>query len=199
MFLHLKHISRPGDQNRDLTDERLIDLYLQSGDREVMGELFERYTHLVYGICLRYLGDHEQSRDAVMDIFEDLFIKLRRHKISCFKNWLYSVSRNHCLMILRRSGNYARAREHFGPEAGDFSTVPEIVEEPDITGYLSAAVDRLNTDQGLCIRLMYFQEKSYRDIAEITGMTLNQVKSHIQNGKRNLKNYLLSCYESQPT
>jgi RNA polymerase sigma factor (sigma-70 family) len=196
MFLKMKRNRGSDTKGPAPTDEAMIACYLQSWNKEIIGELFERYTHLVYGICLKYLGDHEQSRDAVMEIFENLFDKLAVHEVVNFRNWLYSVSRNHCLMILRKKAACKRAAEYLRTEP---SCEPEVESAPAFASagypsFLAAAVESLSTDQSLCLRMMYYQDKSYKDISALTGFSLNQVKSHIQNGKRNLKNYLLGRY-----
>ena len=200
MFLKLKRNRGSGSLIPDQTDEAMIANYQQSGNKEIIGELFERYTHLVYGICLKYLGDHEPSRDAVMEIFESLFYKLAAHKVMNFRNWLFSVSRNHCLMMLRKKATYKRITENnipdpvWDPEA---ENVP-VHASAGYPAFVAAALNFLNNDQALCLRMMYYEDISYKDISARTGYSLNQVKSHIQNGKRNLKNYLLSRYDYPP-
>jgi RNA polymerase sigma-70 factor (ECF subfamily) len=177
-----------------MTDEQLVSAYLDDGNKEHIAILFDRYTHLVYGICLNYLQGPDQCKDAVMEIFESLFHKLTAHRVSNFRNWLYTVARNHCLMNIRKAGSFERAKTglHAG---GDNFEFPEYGSEEDELEYsksiILSAVDQLNQEQATCIRLMYLDDKSYRDISGITGFTMNEVKSHIQNGKRNLKNYLL--------
>jgi RNA polymerase sigma-70 factor (ECF subfamily) len=195
MFLKIRRNRGSGTQATEQADEAMIADYLQTGNKEIIGVLFERYTHLVYGICLKYLGDHELSRDAVMEIFENLFDKLTVHKVVNFKNWLHSVARNHCLMILRQHATRKRALEKNGTEPGwdNQAEYPPAACEGYIA-YLNAAVENLSNDQALCLRMMYYQDKSYQDISADTGYSMNQVKSHIQNGKRNLKIYLLSRY-----
>lgn len=189
VFLKLrKRFSEPAE----LTDEQLLALYLDSEDKELIAILFERYTHLVYGICLKYINNTDQCKDAVMEIFESLFHKLTMHKVKNFSNWLYSVTRNYCLMEIRKNGSYNRAKDHYSVnmenEAGETYEEEEMMYSK---GVILSAVDQLNPEQGKCISLMYIEDKSYRDISEITGLTMNEVKSHIQNGKRNLKNILL--------
>jgi RNA polymerase sigma factor (sigma-70 family) len=194
MFLQLKRKGQTLSLQGDLSDELLVKQYLETCDKELIAILFERYTHLVYGICLNYLQDSDQSKDAVMEIFESLFHKLTVHKVLNFRNWLYSVVRNHCLMSLRKSGSFNRAKDHLQVEACK-TEMPEYSNDEDDLPYSSAligsAVEQLNYEQGTCIRLMYIDNKSYRDISSLTGYSLNEVKSHIQNGKRNLRNYLL--------
>lgn len=189
VFLKLrKRFSEPAE----LTDEQLLALYLDSEDKELIAILFERYTHLVYGICLKYINNTDQCKDAVMEIFESLFHKLTMHKVTNFSNWLYSVTRNYCLMEIRKNGSYNRAKDHYTVnmenEAGETYEEEEVKYSKTV---ILSAVDQLNPEQGKCISLMYIEDKSYRDISEITGLTMNEVKSHIQNGKRNLKNILL--------
>lgn len=198
MFLQLKRQSKKDNPDTDIPDEVLVAQFLENGNKELIAILFERYTHLVYGICLGYLQDKEHSKDAVMEIFESLFEKLSVHRVTLFKNWLYTVSRNHCLMILRKTATQNRSYEK-SISGHAVVTEPEEVN-PEITtetkeGVVSTAVDSLNPDQRLCVSMMYLEDKSYKDIADHTGYTLNEVKSHIQNGKRNLKNYLLSRYD----
>ncbi len=194
MFIKLKRKEPAISLLDNLSDELLVSQYLESGNKELIAVLFERYTHLVYGICLNYLQEPEQCKDAVMDIFESLFDKLAMHRVSNFRNWLYSVTRNHCLMSIRRSGSLHRVQNRLKTETEE--TDPDSAgEDEDFMlnqGVLVSAVEQLNHEQGTCIRLMYIDDMSYRDISAITGFTLNEVKSHIQNGKRNLKNYLLN-------
>jgi len=194
MFIKLKRKEPVTSLLDNLSDELLVSQYLESGNKELIAVLFERYTHLVYGICLNYLQDTEQSKDAVMEVFESLFDKLSVHKVSNFRNWLYSVTRNHCLMAIRRSGSLHRVKDVLKEETAE--TEPGFAGEEEnfllSKGLVVSAVEKLNHEQGTCIRLMYIDDMSYRDISAITGFTLNEVKSHIQNGKRNLKNYLLN-------
>lgn len=195
MFLKLRRREPSARKVSTFPDETLVSHYLETGDKIFVAELFERYTHLVYGICLNYLQDPEQSKDAVMDIFESLFHKLKIHQVNSFRNWLYSVTRNHCLMIIRKSGTVNRFKDKFMQLNNYIDT--DFLEEdyPVNKSFVLSAVNRLNMEQGTCIRLMYIEDKSYREISAITGYSLNEVKSHIQNGKRNLKNYLLNNHD----
>jgi RNA polymerase sigma factor (sigma-70 family) len=198
MFLQLKRQSKKDNPDNSIPDEVLVAQFIDTGNKELVAILFERYTHLVYGICLGYLQDKEQGKDAVMEIFESLFEKLSVHHVTVFKNWLYSVSRNHCLMILRKSATQNRSYEK--SLSGSVTSVEPDEANPEISpeikeGMIGTAVESLNPDQRLCVSMMYLEDKSYKDIADQTGYTLNEVKSHIQNGKRNLKNYLLSRYD----
>jgi RNA polymerase sigma factor (sigma-70 family) len=198
MFLQLKRKSNPGGTDELTSDEALVAHYLETGNKELIGILFERYTHLVYGICLGYLKDKDQCKDAVMEIFESLFEKLQSHEVAVFKNWLYSVSRNHCLMMIRKSD--ARTRNHEKAHEGIIPVTDPLDPDEEKSGeekskVIGQAVEDLDSDQRVCVSMMYLEDKSYKDISDQTGFSMKQVKSHIQNGKRNLKNYLLSRYD----
>lgn len=180
-----------------LPDSEIIKLYKETGNPEWVGVLFERYTHLVFGICLKYLKDEEDSKDAVMEIFESLFKDLLIHDVKNFKSWLYSVSKNFCLMQLRKLKIIPRTEEITEKKMNhsfvEFMQELHPYKEQEIDemfNKLQEAMDQLKPGQERCIELMYLQEKSYKEVAEITGYNLKQVKSYIQNGKRNLEKML---------
>lgn len=174
-------------------DLELVRQYAEQGDKEIVGILFERYAGLVYSVCLKYLQDREESRDASMQVFEKLFIDLKKHQISNFKSWLHSVAKNYCLMQLRKNKGIVEI------ESKENLTVSPVMEyhnylhqesENQIEIKLSELEDAmkdLNEEQRICIELFYLKELSYQEVAANTGFDLNQVKSYIQNGKRNLK------------
>jgi RNA polymerase sigma-70 factor (ECF subfamily) len=181
---------------KELSDEELIQSYRRSRDKSYVGELFERYTHLVLGVCINYLKDRDESKDAVMEIFAGLFDKLLEFNIESFKSWIYKVAQNHCLMKLRKEKT-AR-RHHLEIKASvreDFMESPGFNHPLELEGdsdeekisLLGKAIGQLRTEQKTCIELMYLEQKSYREVSEITGYDMKKVKSYIQNGKRNLK------------
>jgi RNA polymerase sigma-70 factor (ECF subfamily) len=173
---------------KNITDEALIELYKKSEELDIVGELYNRYTALTFGVCLKYLKDREESRDAVMQIFEKLIVSLKEHDILQFKGWLYVTARNHCLMQLRaRKGKSFVEISPFIMETG---TEGHLQDGPEIETNLTKlerCIDELGNEQKQCVQLFYLQQKCYKEITESTGYDLNKVKSHIQNGKRNLK------------
>jgi len=181
------------EKSDPLTDQELIDLYIKTDDTVHIGELFERYAHLVYGIALKYFDREDDRREAVMQVFEKLYVALKEHKIENFKCWLYSVAKNHCLMILRKDNTVSfneqvqlkNFQQDFMDFNGDFSLNP--AEDDIIDKKLPEAIKQLSDEQRICIELFYLHEKSYKEVADTTNFTMNQVKSFIQNGKRNLK------------
>ena len=165
------------------TDEQIIADFRKNGNPELIGVLFERYSHLVYAVSYNYLKDEDDCKDVVFHIFENLGRDLNRYEIKNFSSWLHVVTKNHCLRQLTK-------RKETIPIANVAYLVSEEEEEPEFNIHLPnlpAAMEKLNAEQRICIDLFYLKELSYKEITEKTGYDLNQVKSFIQNGKRNLK------------
>jgi len=171
------------------SDQELIERYKHKKDQRFVGVLFERYSHLVFGLCLKYLKDEEKSKDAVLQIFETLMQSLLDHEVKYFKSWLFSVSRNHCLMQLRSTASKQAKQEQI-QEHVQFMSIDrsEELEEREMQlNELEGALEKLRPEQKECIQLFYLNGNSYQDVAESTGYTPNEVKSFLQNGKRNLR------------
>ena len=179
---------------KNISDSVLVKSYRQTKSNEYMSEIFERYYHLVYGICLKYLNNRDYAKDAVIQIFEKLIIDLPNHEISNFSSWLHSVSRNHCLMTIRKHKQKLKNEEGYKAEmwlVADENEMEDIRIKETRLNLLKEAVEELNPQQRECIKLFYFEQKCYKEIELITGYPLKKVKSYIQNGKRNLSQNLL--------
>jgi RNA polymerase sigma factor (sigma-70 family) len=177
-----------GVDRENLTDGELIELYRRTSDMKVLGRLYDPYMPLVYGVCLKYLKDREESKDAVMQIFEKLITSLRTHEVTHFKSWLYVTSRNHCLMQLRSARN--RKFEEISPNLMESDGLAHLEIETELdmnVGKLQKCIEELGLEQKECVRLFYLEQKCYKEITVLTGFDDNKVKSYIQNGKRNLK------------
>lgn len=181
---------------QSLTDNELITAYKSKGDNQLVGELYKRYSHLVYGVCLKYLKNEDEAKDAVLQIFENLLEDLKKHDIANFKSWLHSVARNHCLMFLRkeqtkqkRVNEYEATYQHEETFAAPFEVHDKEEKEVKLTK-LEEAMTHLKEEQRICIELFYIEEKCYNEVADITGYEIKKVKSYIQNGKRNLANLM---------
>lgn len=172
-----------------LTDEELLHQYATSGKTEYFGELYNRYIPLLYGLCLKYLTDEARAQDAVMQLFEDLLPKVPHYEINVFKPWLYRVAKNHCLQILRKENKEIPLDYTINlMESDEFL---HLLSEEDTSeeqlNALKHCLEKLPEFQRISIMHFFMEEMSYADIVEQTGFTLNNVKSYIQNGKRNLK------------
>lgn len=181
-FIKNKLHSAEADEAAILSD------YRRTGELELLGRLYQGYMPLVYGLCLKYFKDEELSKDAVMQIFEQLIDKLRRHEVSNFKSWLYTLARNYCLMALRSSSKHIFVPVEDGVMERDEIVHLNIDESKEnALSSMERCMEKLPDDQRISIDLFYLQEKCYKEVADITGFDMNKVKSYIQNGKRNLK------------
>ena len=174
-----------------LSDIELVLQYKSTGDHVFFAELYQRYTHLVLGTCFKYLKNEAESRDAVMDIFEKLLVDLKKHEVQYFKSWLYMVTKNHCLMQLRKKSNNHVSLDLIKLVSENFVENAETMhlhsQSENDEKELHTALNELNEQQKICVELFYLKNRCYQDIADQTGFTMLQVKSYIQNGKRNLK------------
>lgn len=199
------------------SDSELVQKFKESRNNAIIGELFQRHTHLVFGVCMKYLKDEDEAKDGVMQIFEKILTDLHRHNVDNFKGWLYMVAKNHCLMYFRSkknhvelppnlTGNYSENgsdspyhpfSDSYGPESGGVgeSIAMELASDLHHNGedkekqltLMESAIKELKEEQRICVELFYLQERSYEEVAKQTGYSMKEVKSYIQNGKRNLK------------
>jgi RNA polymerase sigma-70 factor (ECF subfamily) len=186
-----------GQHHHTPGDEELIARY-RAGDRDALGTLFSRYSALVYGVCLKYLKDREESRDAVLQIFEKLMTDLHRVHIETFRPWLHTVARNHCLMFLRKK-HPERLGEFQERQLADTDSGAFDVEKEERLNLLEEAIQELSAPQQDCIRKFYLQGQSYQQVCDSTGFSMNEVKSHLQNGRRNIKIRMLQKQREFPT
>lgn len=183
-------------KHQDWSDEMLLDRFQGSGSMEILGELYGRYMHLVYGVSLKYLGEREQARDAVMQIFERLITVLPGQQVKNFRSWLYVLTKNHCLMEIRSRKITGRRMEGLKTELVFMESGTELHPidraEASLEDALRECIEKLRSEQKRCIQLFYYKQRCYQEIAAELKMEEKKVKSHLQNGKRNLK----ICLES---
>ncbi len=186
-----------------LDDHELIARYKKSGEMRYVAELYKRYSQLIAALCYKYLQHPENAEDAAMDVFEIISQDLKTHDIRKVNNWLYSVTKHHCLKEKRRfqKENMVDFQDGSGFEAvlsteNDSGKEDKIAEEAKLIA-LESVLPLLKEDQKTCVECFYIKKMSYLEISESTGLTINKVKSHIQNGKRKLKIELDKRLEKQ--
>lgn len=174
------------------SDATLLDLYRKNKDTKWLGFLFERYALLVFGVCMKYLKQVNDAQDATQQVFEKAFSEIQKYEVVYFKSWIYSIAKNHCLMQLRGKGHQPVLMESFPEdmlERTDSQT--SLIQNENWleqqSAELNQALQEISHDQKICIEFFYFQKLSYKEIEQKTGYSFQQVKSHIQNGKRNLR------------
>ena len=171
-----------------ITDAQLVLQYTQQNDKKALGQLFERYYHMVFGVGMKYMKNSDAAKDIAMQVFEKLITDLKKHKIEYFKSWLYRVTQNACLMELRKNKSITKPlEENLLGSMENESQLHQIEEKEKMLVNMEQELDKLPPEQQKCIKLFYLERKTYNDICEVTGYTFKEVKSFIQNGKRNLK------------
>lgn len=178
-----------------LTDQELITHYKKKRDQKYFAELFTRYSHLIMGVCIKYLKNTEAAKDGVMNLYESISEKLITNEVANFGGWIYVVTKNYCLGELRKQAKEGTV-ENSLTESMEFEIQPHHTNDYSLEQQIVAlekCIEELNKEQEKCVSLFYLKKKSYREVTNLTGFELNKVKSNIQNGKRNLK----KCIEAR--
>ena len=195
MFLKLFRRAKPISDRQGSDPAEYVAAYRATGDLAILGELYEQHMDLLYAVCYNYLRDEDEAKDAVMNLFEQLITDLRRHDVQQFRPWLHSVARNHCLMQLRRNQTHPKteliindtSETDIEPNLRQLSDDIDPLEREEDLSRMEACLKTLPTEQQTCLTLFYLDHKTYTEIADLTGYALKQVKSYLQNGRRNLK------------
>ena len=172
-----------------ITDQELLEKFHADHNNEWLGILLERYTLLLLGVCMKYLKNEDDAKDSVQQIYLKVIQELHKYKVEYFKSWVYMVAKNHCLMILRdKHGKIpAEINEKMMAAPGEETDRQALLLNDQALEMMEEALKELNPEQKQCVTLFYLEKKSYQEINEMTGFSMLQVKSYIQNGKRNLK------------
>jgi RNA polymerase sigma factor (sigma-70 family) len=177
-----------GGRHNHMTDAELLDQYQTDNDQQWIGILLERYTLLLLGVCMKYMKNEEEAKDCVQQIFLKVLTEVGKYRIDYFKSWLYMVAKNHCLMQLRdKTAKGATALQDHHHVAEKETDRQEVFQNEETYKLLEDAIEELSEEQKRCVILFYLQKNSYQQVSDKTGFSLLQVKSYIQNGKRNLK------------
>ena len=171
-----------------IDDNELLNNFYADKNNEWLGILMQRYTMHLLGVCMKYLKNEEEAKDGVQQVFLKAITELHKYKVAYFKSWIYMVAKNHCLMKLRDKGKYSlEINEQLMSAPDDTADKKKYIEKDLALSNMENALQQLNKEQQLCVTLFYLQKKSYTEITTETGYSMLQVKSNIQNGKRNLK------------
>jgi len=172
-----------------------MQFYKTEQKQKYVSELYGRYAHLVMGVSLKYLKNKPEAADMTADVYEVLVKKLKVHEVENFSAWLYQLTKNQCLMLLRKNKRVELVplteREE-APTTDELTTKKLLEVKLD---HLTYEIDKLKPAQSHCIKLFYIKKLSYKEIVAQTKFSEKEVKSYIQNGKRNLKNQLLNYAE----
>jgi len=175
------------DRYQHISDKELMDHYYSDGNNEWIGILLQRYTLLLLGTCMKYLKNEQDAKDSVQQIFLKVITEIPKYRVEYFKSWLYMVARNYCLMLLRDKNIILPVVEEKHGQLTEETDLDAILSKEKNLNLIEDSLQELNEDQKKCVVLFYIHKRTYNEISDHTGFSLLQVKSYIQNGKRNLK------------
>ena len=177
------------DKYGHISDQELLEQFYADHNNEWLGILLQRYTLLLLGVSMKYLKNEEEAKDSVQQIFLKVIQELQKYKVEYFKSWLYMVAKNHCLMKLReKQGKItAELNDRLSSTAHEETDRQALTENDHALELMEVSLKELNPEQQQCVTLFYLEKKSYQEVSDATGFSMLQVKSYIQNGKRNLK------------
>lgn len=177
------------DKYQHITDQELLEQFYADHNNEWLGILLQRYTLLLLGVSMKYLKNEEEAKDSVQQIFLKVIQELHKYKVEYFKSWLYMVAKNHCLMKIRdRQGKItAEVNDRIAAKPEEETDKDSLLQNEQALTHMESSLKELNPEQQQCVTLFYLEKKSYQEVSEETGFSMLQVKSYIQNGKRNLK------------
>jgi RNA polymerase sigma factor (sigma-70 family) len=182
----------------DKNDAELLEHFHSSGNSEWLGILLQRYTAMLLGVCMKYLKNEDDAKDAVQQIFLKTVNELQKYKVTYFKSWLYMIAKNHCLMKLRDAGKRTLEIKDDNIAFENNGEQKILAEEKENSlNDLEKAIERLTPEQKVCITLFYLEKQSYKEIALTTDYSILQIKSNIQNGKRNLKIHMQRMHNNE--
>jgi RNA polymerase sigma factor (sigma-70 family) len=180
-----------GEKYGNISDAELLEKFYLDHDNEWLGILLQRYTLLLLGVCIKYLKNEEEAKDSVQQIFLKTLTELNKYKVEYFKSWIYMVAKNHCLMKIR--DRHGKITADLTENVASILTEQEHeekmkhIEKNNTLELMNNALQELGEEQRQCLVSFYLEKKSYQEIADDSGFSMLQVKSYIQNGKRNLK------------
>ena len=186
------------EKYKHIDDQQLLLNFYEDKNNEWLGILLNRYTLLLLGVCMKYLKNEEEAKDSVQQVFLKTLTELPKYKVEYFKSWVYMVAKNHCLMKLRNKNRQpVEINEQLHATADELADIKKLQENDLLVTNMEQALSQLNKEQQQCVTLFYLHKKSYQEIVADTSFSLLQVKSHIQNGKRNLKIMLERLQENE--
>ena len=171
------------------------------GDRRAFGALVTRHRDWVYGFACRMLGDREEAFDAAQEAFIRVWTALEDFDVSRpFRPWLLAITANVCTDLLRRRREQVSLDDRAAAQVpADPAPSPHQQVAARQTGErITAALVHLTDQQRLAVVLKHIQGLSYEEIAEMTGMPVNTIKSHVRRGRLKLVEVLGEMTEGGP-
>ncbi len=168
------------------SDAELVESYRATGDNRHFEALYRSVRRRVFGLCLRILRNADNAQDATHEAFVRAYQDFPTLQGTNFSAWVSSIAANLCLNRIRDETRRARLLEHgFPREDGRNAETAAIAAEQ--AGIAREVLRSLNPEQRKVLALRYVDEFSYQEIENITGYGAGQVRSYLQNGRRNFR------------
>jgi RNA polymerase sigma-70 factor (ECF subfamily) len=171
----------------------------KQGDLAAFNVLVTLHERSVYGLCFRILGEQMAAEDAAQDAFLKAWSSIATFRGELFRAWLLRIATNRCYDVIRAKGRRpADSLDAFAfePEptwtsqAGGAEQPEQHAARTELSRHLELALASLPDDQRLTIILSDIEERSYEEIAEITGAAIGTVKSRLSRARARLREML---------
>jgi RNA polymerase sigma-70 factor, ECF subfamily len=181
-------LEAPIDPSSLIDDQTLVAQTL-AGRAEAFGALVERYDRAVYHLAYRTLRDQDEARDAAQEAFFKAYRSLRTFKPGAkFSTWLFAIAYHGCCDRLSRRKRYSNEEL---PERADPAAGPESEAiASDEARRLHAAIAELPEKYRTVITLYHLQGRQYEEIAQVLGVPMGTVKTHLFRAKEQLRRML---------
>jgi len=169
--------------------ERALVVSARQGDREAFDRLVELHQRNIYGLCLRYTGNHQDASDLAQETFVKAYRSIRAFRgESSFSTWLYRIGVNTCLS--HRSGRRPvseELRDELAAEKDDALAGLQQAEEAEI---VRAAIRALPEKQRLTLILKLYHDRTHEEIAKALGTSVGTAKANLFHALANLRKTL---------
>ena len=183
------------------TNDQIIINQILEGDTNEFALLVDRYKDLVFTLTLRMLKNREEAEEVAQDTFIKVYKSLQKFKgDSKFSTWIYKVAYNSCLDRIKKN------KKHYNDVAIDEFTmhhlkavdnVFETMVENERNEAIKECLNLLPSDDSFLLTLYYFEEQSLEEIADIIGLTANNVKVKLYRSRKKLATILKARLEPE--
>ena len=178
----------PGPASLSASDLELVDRFRRFGDRQAFDRLVERHQRWVRGVCARILRSDDLAQDAVQDVFTRALGHIDSWRGDNFPGWLKAIAVNCSLTIVDREKRWAPLEQ--APETHTPAPDPEqALLAASRSEKARTLIAKLPDKQRIVFVLKYVDGCSYDDIERLTGFSNKEVKSFLQNARRNFANW----------
>ncbi|MBN2620493.1 sigma-70 family RNA polymerase sigma factor [candidate division WOR-3 bacterium] len=165
---------------------------LAGGDEQAFELLVEKYQPMIFNTVYRYLGTPDDVEDCAQEIFIKIWRNINKFKgKSKLSTWIYRITANHCLTFRRK---HKRAPVSLDALSEQDAEPKSLAIDPDYEtkhkiALVKEAIDRLPERQRLALILSQFEEKTYKEIAEIMDISVSSVESLIFRARTTLRHW----------